>query len=68
MVRSAAKNHKHVSVLTNPNQYGMFIDLLKNNLVSAKLEDMRPHFAQAAFIHTAEYDQNIANWITECLN
>ena len=68
MVRSAAKNHKHVSVLTNPNQYGMFIDVLKGNLVSVKLEDMRPHLAQAAFLHTAEYDQNIANWITECLN
>ena len=68
MVRSAAKNHKHVSVLTNPNQYGMFIDVLKNNLVSVKLEDMRPHLAQAAFLHTAEYDHNISNWITECLN
>jgi len=68
MVRSAAKNHKHVSILTNPNQYGMFIDVLKNNLYSVKMDDLRPHLAQAAFIHTAEYDQNIANWITECLN
>ena len=68
MVRSAAKNHKHVSILTNPNQYGMFIDVLKNNNSSIKLDDLRPQLAQAAFIHTAEYDQNIANWITECLN
>ena len=68
MVRSAAKNHKHVSILTKPNQYGMFIDVLKNNNSSIKLDDLRPQLAQAAFIHTAEYDQNIANWITECLN
>ena len=68
MVRSAAKNHKHVSILTNPNQYGMFIDVLKNNLYSVKMDDLRPQLAQAAFIHTAEYDQNIATWITECLN
>ena len=46
----------------------MFIDVLKNNNSSIKLDDLRPQLAQAAFIHTAEYDQNIANWITECLN
>ena len=66
MVRSAAKNHKHVSVLTNPNQYRMFIDILKNK--SIKLEEVRAQLATAAFIHTAEYDNTIANWMSECLN
>jgi len=63
MVRSAAKNHKHVSVLTNPNQYGIFIDALKGNISSVTVEELRTQFAREAFKHTAEYDTAISTWM-----
>ena len=63
MVRSAAKNHKHVSILTNPDQYEEFIQALKTDTV----EQLRPRLAQEAFQHTAEYDTAINEWITDVL-
>ena len=62
MVRSAAKNHKHVAVLTDPNQYGIFLDALKGN-ISVTVEELRPNLARAAFKHTAEYDAAIYEWM-----
>ena len=59
MVRSAAKNHSYVSILTNPNQYKGFIKALKET----KLSDLRPKLALEAFKHTAEYDSAISKWI-----
>ena len=59
MVRSAAKNHSYVSILTNPNQYNGFIKALKET----KLSDLRPKLALEAFKHTAEYDSAISKWI-----
>ena len=63
MVRSAAKNHKDVAVLTNPNQYGIFLDALKGNISSVTVEELRTQFARAAFKHTAEYDAAISKWM-----
>jgi len=62
MVRSAAKNHKDVAVLTNPGQYGIFLDALKGN-ISVTVEELRPQFAAEAFKHTAEYDATISEWM-----
>ena len=62
MVRSAAKNHKDVAVLTDPNQYGIFLDALKGN-ISVTVEELRPNLARAAFKHTAEYDAAIYEWM-----
>ena len=59
MVRSAAKNHKHVSILTNPEQYDIFVDALKDGSV----DDLRQGLALAAFQHTAEYDAAISKWM-----
>mgnify|MGYP001469681643 FL=1 len=59
MVRSAAKNHNDVSILTNPEQYGRFIEALKDNTV----DDLRPQLALEAFQHTAEYDKAISTWM-----
>ena len=59
MVRSAAKNHKHVSILTNPEQYDIFVDALKDGSV----DDLRQSLALAAFQHTAEYDEAISKWM-----
>ncbi len=59
MVRSAAKNHKDVAVLTNPEQYGRFMEALKDDTV----QDLRPQLALEAFQHTAEYDAAISKWM-----
>ena len=60
MVRSAAKNHAYVSILTNPEQYDMFIAFLKEGSV----DEIRPGLALEAFQHTAEYDAAISNWMS----
>ena len=65
MVRSAAKNHKDVAVLTNPNQYGIFLDALKGNISSVTVEQLRSQFAVEAFRHTAEYDDAITAWMED---
>ena len=61
MVRSAAKNHQDVSILTNPEQYGRFIEALKDNTV----DDLRYQLALEAFKHTAEYDAAISDWMED---
>ena len=64
MVRSAAKNYKDVAVMTNPHQYGIYMDSIKGNL-SIKPETLRKQFMLEAFKHTAEYDTTISNWMAE---
>ena len=62
MVRSAAKNFKDVAVMTNPNQYGIYMDSIKGN-ISIKPETLRKQFMLEAFRHTAEYDATISEWM-----
>ena len=64
MVRSAAKNFKDVAVMTNPNQYGIYLDSIKGN-ISIKPETLRKQFMLEAFKHTAEYDAAISAWMSE---
>ena len=59
MVRSAAKNHAHVSILTNPTQYDEFVVALDQG----KVAELRSQLAVAAFQHTAQYDAAISTWI-----
>ena len=67
MVRSAAKNYKDVAVLTNPGQYGIFLDALKGNIQSISIDGLRKQFAFEAFKHTAEYDAAISDWLEDRL-
>ena len=60
MVRAAAKNHDDVAVLTDPAQYGPFLEALAAGRVDAAL---RRQLALAAFAHTAAYDTAIATWL-----
>jgi len=64
MVRSAAKNYKDVAVLTNPHQYGIYLDSIKGN-ISIKPEILREKFMKEAFKHTAEYDAAISKWMED---
>jgi phosphoribosylaminoimidazolecarboxamide formyltransferase / IMP cyclohydrolase len=60
MVRSAAKNHAAVTVLTDPAQYRPFYEKLRRNQWTA--EDRRACALQA-FQRTAAYDATIASWL-----
>ena len=64
MVRSAAKNYKDVAVMTNPHQYGIYLDSIKGN-ISIKPETLRKQFMLEAFRHTAEYDATISSWMED---
>ena len=60
MVRSAAKNHAHVSIITNPADYAVVLDELKaDGQVSYAT---RFDLAVKAFEHTAAYDGMIASF------
>ena len=63
MVRSAAKNHAHVAVVTDPADYAAILDEMRaaNGAVG---ETTRFRLAQKAFSHTAAYDGAISNYLT----
>ncbi|MGQ4003547.1 bifunctional phosphoribosylaminoimidazolecarboxamide formyltransferase/IMP cyclohydrolase [Francisellaceae bacterium CB52] len=67
MVRSCAKNHKHTTILTNPEQYAIVIKEMAENEGETTLQT-RKEFAKEAFAHTAEYDSHIANWFSKKLD
>ena len=63
MVRSAAKNHAHVAVVTDPADYAAILAEMHaaNGAVGAAT---RFKLAQKAFSHTAAYDGAISNYLT----
>jgi phosphoribosylaminoimidazolecarboxamide formyltransferase/IMP cyclohydrolase len=62
MVRASAKNHKHVVIVTSPEQYSIILDQLKAN--NNKIEyPTRLKLAQAAFKMMAEYDIHIQQYL-----
>lgn len=61
MVRSAAKNHKDVTIVVNAHDYNRVIAEMDANEKSLTLET-RFDLAIAAFEHTASYDGMIANY------
>jgi len=60
MIRSAAKNHQDVLVVTNPSQYSDLINAYKSKGIT---NELRKNYAQQAFEHTAIYDLKISQWI-----
>ena len=64
LVRAAAKNHQYLTILSNPDQYGPYLDAMRENQGTAPLE-FRQACARAAFWHTAAYDQAIATYLTQ---
>ena len=62
MVRSAAKNHAHVAVLTSPEQYDSFLQALSGSAGSVDA-NVRRQLALEAFAHTAAYDVAISRWM-----
>ncbi len=60
MLRGAAKNHKHVSVITDPADYQRYLDLLGQD---ADLVPFRRELARKVFERTAAYDRAIADYL-----
>ncbi len=60
MLRSSAKNHSSVAVISNPNQYKfLFASLVAGGFTL----DQRKTLALETFRATATYDSAIANWL-----
>jgi phosphoribosylaminoimidazolecarboxamide formyltransferase/IMP cyclohydrolase len=61
MVRSAAKNHAHVAIVTDPADYAALLAELDTNGGSTTLA-LRKKLAAKAFALTAAYDSTISQW------
>jgi len=63
LLRSAAKNHAHVAIVTDPADYGPILEEMRaaNGAIGATT---RFKLAQKAFSHTAAYDGAISNYLT----
>jgi len=62
MIRAAAKNHKDVTVVVDPNDYSSIIDELNSNAVSI-CQQSRFDLALKSFEHTARYDTAISAYL-----
>ena len=61
MLRSAAKNHASVMVVTDPSDYARVIDSLDSERSATR--QLRLDLAVKAFEHTAKYDGTIASYL-----
>jgi len=60
MVRSAAKNHGYVTIVTDPSDYAAVIDEIKSE--GGTTLDTRRKLAAKAYSRTGSYDAAIAQW------
>jgi phosphoribosylaminoimidazolecarboxamide formyltransferase/IMP cyclohydrolase len=60
MVRSAAKNHAHVAIVTDPADYPALLEQLDAN--GGTTLEFRKSLAAKAFALTAAYDSTISQW------
>lgn len=65
LLRSAAKNHAHVTVICDAADYERVLLELKDGEVS---DELREELATKAFFHTASYDTMISSWLSEGKN
>jgi len=64
MIRAAAKNHKYVTVITNPLEYPELVRHLTDNTLD---EQYRFRMAAKAFAYTAAYDAYIAEYLRQII-
>ena len=62
LVRAAAKNHRDVLVIVDPNDYSQIIEKIKNKKIDS---DARMRLAAKAFLRTARYDTIIGRHFAE---
>ena len=61
LIRAAAKNHEHVLVVVDPNDYAAVSSRLEQGHIDASF---REQMAARAFRHTAAYDAEIARYLS----
>lgn len=63
LIRAAAKNHRHVGVVTHRTQFDdVLAELAAHNALS---DDTRRRLAQDAFARSAAYDAAVATWLSD---
>lgn len=62
LIRAAAKNHRHVTVVVDPADYQAVMDQLAGGGISS---DLRRRLAAKAFACTAAYDAAIGTWMDD---
>ena len=62
MIRASAKNHRFVTVVTDPSDYPGLVEQLKGNDGATTLV-FRQKLALAAFSRTAAYDAAVSGWL-----
>lgn len=67
LIRSAAKNHKHVNVVCSPEDYNEVLESMQHNKGETTLE-LRQKLAVKAFAHTFSYDKTIYQTLTQRFN
>lgn len=67
MLRAGAKNHERVSVLVDPSDYSQLSEELKAQQGSVSLAT-RKRLAAKVYAHTAQYDAQIANYLSKVNN
>lgn len=67
MLRSSAKNHNSVVIVSDPGQYDALMEEMQKLSGSTTIE-LRRKFAAAAFALSARYDRNIANYFDQQVN
>ncbi len=66
MIRAAAKNHAHVAVVTDPEDYAALLQELDANGGQTRLS-FRQALAQRAFARTAAYDAAVSTWMAAAI-
>ncbi len=61
LIRAAAKNHEHCSIISHKSQYPFFVEALLQYGAEIPLE-IRKNLAKEAFMNTHEYDGQINRW------
>lgn len=62
MIRAAAKNHAHVAVVTDPQDYDALLAEMDANANQTRLA-FRQKLAQTAYARTAAYDAAVSSWM-----
>lgn len=63
MIRSAAKNHESVTIITDPSDYGAVLEDMDSNQGANSIE-LRRRLGTKAFARTASYDTTIVEYLS----
>jgi phosphoribosylaminoimidazolecarboxamide formyltransferase / IMP cyclohydrolase len=65
MIRAAAKNHQHVTVIVSPADYQQYGEIIRDQGLADIDLKMKRELASRAFAHTASYDAMVAGYLSE---